>query len=73
MVALASLSVAASFRPRFSMVSIMPGMEKAAPDLTEKRRGLSPWPNFLPVFDSTSLILDLTRSNSPSGIFLPLP
>ena len=35
-----------SFNPRFKMVSIIPGIETLAPDLTETKSGLFKSPNF---------------------------
>ena len=40
--------------PIFSTVSIMPGIDCLAPDLTDKSNGLSESPNFVPIIDSTS-------------------
>ena len=42
-------STVSSFRPKFSMVSIMPGIDMAAPDLTETSSGLLADFHFLPV------------------------
>ena len=41
-----------SFKPRFRMVSIMPGMEARAPERTETSRGFLRAPNFLPLICS---------------------
>ena len=46
-------SVVASFRPRFRMVFIMPGMENFAPERTLTSRGFSGSPSFLPICDSS--------------------
>ena len=43
-----------SFKPRLSTVSIMPGMEAAAPLRTDTSRGLGPLPKVLPNFFSNS-------------------
>src|SRR4030095_4152538 len=42
-----------SFRPRFRMVSIMPGIEARAPDRTDTRTGCSASPKRLPTAFST--------------------
>ena len=45
-----------SLSPRLRTVSIMPGMETAAPERTESSNGLRPSPNFLPVSFSKVLM-----------------
>ena len=50
----ASPTTASSFRPRFKMVSIMPGMEARAPERTESNSGSSALPNCLPISASTN-------------------
>ena len=42
-------TTASSFRPRFKMVSIMPGMEARAPERTDSSSGSSALPNCLPI------------------------
>ena len=37
-----------SFKPKFKIVSIIPGIETLAPDLTETNNGFSKSPNFFP-------------------------
>ena len=51
---LASDSTALSLRPRFRIVSIMPGMENLAPERTETSSGFSPAPSFCPCSFSSS-------------------
>ena len=41
-------STVSSFKPRFKMVSIIPGIESRAPERTDKRRGFFKSPSFLP-------------------------
>ena len=60
-----------SLRPRFRTVSIMPGIENAAPDRTETSSGLLASPNFFPTFCSTSCRAAVTWSHMPSGNCLP--
>ncbi len=45
--------LASSLRPRLSTVSIMPGIEMAAPERTERRRGETGSPKFIPMSCST--------------------
>ena len=45
-----------SFNPRFRMVSIIPGIENIAPDLTETNNGLTGSPNPLLVMVSNLII-----------------
>ncbi len=56
-----------SFKPRFSTVSIMPGIENFAPERTLTRSGSAALPKPLPVCVSTSLTASSTSSQSPSG------
>ena len=53
----------------FKMVSIIPGIETGAPDLTDKRRGFSP-PKDFPEAASTFLILFPISLLRPGLIFL---
>ncbi len=39
-----------SLRPTFRTVSIIPGIDTAAPDRTETSSGSSAWPSFFPIF-----------------------
>ena len=41
-----------SLSPRFRIVSIIPGIDATAPDLTETNKGFFASPNFLPIFFS---------------------
>ena len=61
----------ASFRPRFSTVSIMPGMEKGAPERTETSSGSSASPRRLPMRSSRSARYSAMVSRAPSGHTLP--
>ena len=51
-VAFARPSTASSFRPRLRIVSIIPGIETAAPERTETSNGSAESPKRLPVFCS---------------------
>ena len=64
-------STVLSFNPKFNIVSIIPGIESLAPDLTETNSGFSASPNFFPACFSTSASADLTSSINPAGILLP--
>ena len=66
-VRVASPSAAASPRPRLRIVSIIPGIETAAPERTETSSGSSGSPNRLPVFSSSRATCPATSSSSPSG------
>ena len=44
-----------SFKPRFKMVSIIPGMEALAPERTDTNNGFSRSPNFFPLISSIFL------------------
>src|SRR5690606_27544877 len=61
---LASPSTVRSFIPRFRMVSIMPGIEMAAPERTDTSNGLAGSPNCLPVVSSSCLTFAETSSRS---------
>ena len=67
---LASPSTVRSFRPKFKIVSIIPGMEIAAPDLTETKSGFDFELNFLPVFFSIFEIFFFNSGISDFGNFL---
>ena len=51
----ASAITVLSFRPKFNIVSIIPGIETLAPDLTETSKGFFKSPNFFP--ESFSIFL----------------
>ncbi len=53
------------------MVSIMPGMETAAPERTDTRSGSLGSPSFLPAAFSSFFRFFSTSSLRPSGYFLP--
>ena len=57
----ASPSAASSFSPRFRIVSIIPGIDTAAPERTETSSGSSCEPNRFPVFASSRahMLVDL--------------
>ncbi len=57
--------------PRFRTVSIMPGMETAAPERTETRRGLSPRPKVLPEARSSRSRAWSSSGRRASGTFSP--
>ena len=59
-----------SLRPRFKMVSIIPGIENFAPLRTETRSGSAASPSFLPMSDS-SLPRFFSISFSISGVREP--
>ena len=56
-----------SFRPRFSTVSIMPGMEKGAPERTDTSSGSSASPRRLPMRSSRSARYSAMVSSAPAG------
>ena len=60
-----------SLRPKFRMVSIMPGMEARAPERTETSRGFSRSPNFFPVISSILVIYSMISAMMESLIFWP--
>ena len=62
---------AASVRPRFRTVSIMPGIDTAAPERTETRSGFDEEPKILPVSRSTLQIAFAVASPKPLGIRAP--
>ena len=69
-VSLAMASAVVSFNPRLRTVSIIPGIDIAAPDLTETKSGFFSEPNFLPAFDSNFFILSsISRFKSSQSIF----
>jgi len=49
-------STTSSFKPRFRMVSIIPGMDARAPERTETNNGLTLSPNFMFMISSTPFI-----------------
>ncbi len=61
------LAAVVSFRPMFSTLSIIPGIETRAPDRTENSSGLTEPPNPLLISPSTFAMAALTSSSSPSG------
>ena len=63
----ASAATVRSFSPRFRIVSIIPGMETAAPHRTDTSSGRSAPPNCFPVSASTCFSAASTSSLSPSG------
>ena len=60
-----------SFRPRFRMVSIMPGMEARAPERTETSRGFFRSPNFLPFISSIFATYSMISAMISSLILRP--
>ena len=60
-----------SLRPRLSTVSIIPGIENAAPERTETSKGFCGSPKRLPTFSSILRKPSLTWSQRPSGKFFP--
>jgi hypothetical protein len=56
-----------SLSPRFKTVSIMPGIDKGAPERTEKSRGLVGSPKRTPSSASTCAIAASTCSRRSSG------
>ena len=67
----ANAVTARSFKPRLRIVSIMPGIEIGAPDLTETSNGFFGSPSFLPVTSSSRATLPSTSARSRSE-YLPL-
>ena len=64
-------STTSSFRPRFRIVSIMPGIDARAPERTETSRGFSRSPNFLPVMVSIFSMYSMISAWISALIFLP--
>lgn len=60
-----------SFNPKFSTVSIIPGILIAAPDLTETSNGFSGFPSSLFIFFSSLTKLFLISAIISAGILLP--
>ena len=56
-----------SLRPTLSTVSIIPGMEDAAPERTETSSGSSAWPSFLPMLSRARSRCSVISSARPSG------
>ena len=68
----ASPSTVASFRPRLSTVSIIPGIDTRAPERTDTSNGLSASPNFWPTAASTFASAASTCAVRSSGYRLSL-
>ena len=66
-VAAASPAAVSSLSPRFRTVSIIPGMDTAAPDLTLTRRGSPGSPSRRPARSSRAVMAVLSSASSPSG------
>ena len=66
-VARARPATASSFRPRLRIVSIIPGIEIAAPERTETSSGSSVSPKRLPVFSSRCAMCSPISASRPSG------
>jgi len=64
-------STEASVRPRFKIVSIIPGIETGAPDRTETRSGSLGSPRVFFVTFSRFFICFWISASSPSGHFFP--
>ena len=62
---------ASSFRPRLRIVSIIPGIETAAPERTETSSGSAGSPKRFPVFSSSAARCRSTSVSSPSGTSPP--
>ena len=62
---LAMPSTASSFRPRFRIVSIIPGIEARAPERTDSKSGFVLLPNSMPMFFSTCFM-----AASTSGLII---
>jgi hypothetical protein len=60
-----------SLSPRLRTVSIIPGIENAAPERTDTRRGSASSPSFLPISTSRAARAAATSSMRPSGMALP--
>ena len=60
-------STASSFRPRLRIVSIIPGIETAAPERTDTSSGSSGSPKRLPARSSSRAMCSAISSSSPSG------
>ena len=61
-----------SFNPKFKIVSIIPGIEIAAPERTETNNGFLVEFHFLPVFFSIFTIFFITAGMTSFGSFLLL-
>jgi hypothetical protein len=64
-------STAASLTPRLRIVSIIPGIETAAPERTETSSGFPASPKPFPVCVSSAAMCSSTSSSSPSGTSPP--
>jgi hypothetical protein len=60
-------STATSFSPRFRIVSIIPGIETAAPERTDTSSGFDASPKPFPVRSSSAAMCLSTSSSSPTG------
>src|SRR3954469_1839777 len=69
-VCLASPPTDTSLSPRLRTVSIIPGIENAAPDRTDTSNGSVASPSCLPIFASRAESAAATSSMSPAGIAL---
>ena len=54
-------------KPKFRTVSIIPGIDCLAPDLTDSNSGLDGSPKLVPIIDSTLDRLSFTSSVKLSG------
>ena len=63
--------VVSSFRPRFRIVSIIPGIDTGAPDRTETSRGVGPPPKVRPVRCSRVDMAARTSASNPVGSCRP--
>ena len=68
----ANPSTVFSFNPKFKIVSIIPGIEIAAPERTETSSGFLVEFHFFPVFFSIFTIFFITAGMTSFGSFLPL-
>ena len=66
-VVFASPATASSLRPRLRIVSIIPGIETAAPERTETSSGSSGSPNRFPAFDSSEAMCSAISASRPVG------
>ena len=66
-VALAKAAATSSFIPRLSIVSIIPGIDTLAPDLTETSNGLLSLPNFL-LTSCSNLLIYLCNSSKKLAV-----
>ena len=59
-----------SVKPRFKIVSIIPGIETGAPERTETKSGSLGSPSFLPALFSSFCKFSFTDRSKPAGYFL---